>query len=139
WSTFTIGPPCVEIARYLSASLPAYQKIQQLYLQQAKQIDRLTFVERILFLYAIVLFYILRFIKSNNIETRKRIKQLISEALDNKDRLVEALRSYIDDRLQLIKLYEKLHATKQQINTLQMNNKQLIIRLHHTFKTKSWK
>src|SRR5699024_982802 len=139
WSTFTIGTPCVEIARYLSASLPAYQKIQQLYLQQAKQIDRLTFVERILFLYANEIFVILRFIKPKNTEHRDKIKQLISEALDDIARLIEAHRPYIDDRLQLIQLHEKLNASKHQINTLQKDKKRLKNRLNHTFNSKSWK
>lgn len=139
WSTFTIGPPCVEIARYLSASLPVYQTVQQLYLHQAKQIDQLTFVERILFLYAIVLFYILRFIKSQNTDTREKIEQFITEALDEMARLIEAHRLFIDDRLQIIRLQQQLHTSKQQISSLQKDKKHLKKQLKHTFNSKSWK
>src|SRR5699024_11431459 len=54
WSTFTIGPHVVEMARYLSTSLPSYSEVKGIYLNHKQMMDKLTFIDRILFLYAII-------------------------------------------------------------------------------------
>ncbi|HLQ95914.1 MAG TPA: phosphotransferase [Pseudogracilibacillus sp.] len=139
WSTFTIGPPCVEIARYLSAELPSYSKIQEIYLHHEKRMDQLTFVERIFFLYAMVVFYILRFIKSKNTATREKITQFITEVLNELEKLIELHRPFLEDRYRLIQLQQELSTSEQEIRTLKKKNKQLKKQLTQTYNSKSWK
>src|SRR5699024_9295978 len=124
WSTFTIGPHVVEMARYLSTSLPSYSEVKGIYLNHKQMMDKLTFIDRILFLYAIILFYILRFIKSRNTNTRKKITQFILAAFDDMERLVESHRSLIEDK-------QKIKKLEQRISVCEKENKQLRKRLHH--------
>lgn len=132
WSTFTIGPHFVEMARYLSTSLPSYSRMKQVYLNNEQTIDTLTFIERIFFLYAIILFYIFRFIKSRNADTRSRITDFILSALDDMEQLVESNRSLLEDR-------RKVKGLEQRIAAIQKEKKQLRKRLNNVLQSKSWR
>lgn len=132
WSTFTIGPHFVEMARYLSAFLTSYAEIKQLYLDKDQTVGKRTSIERIFFLYALILFYIYRFIKSRKTETRQQITDLILSALDDMEQLVEFKISLREEK-------RNVETLEQKISALEKDKKQLNKRLDNVLQSKSWR
>src|SRR5699024_318097 len=64
WTSFTLGPHFINIARYLTSALIPYDQIKKDYLFNEKYDETLTDIEKIFFLYALIPFYILR-VKEN--------------------------------------------------------------------------
>lgn len=127
WSTFTIGLNVVEMARYLSASLPSFITVEQVYLHKE---TNLTHIERIFFLYAIILFYLLRWLKSTKTESRKKISDFIQSALDAMEQAIES--NYFTDVRKVKQLEEKIDA-------LERDKKELRKELNNVLHSRSWK
>jgi|SRR5690625_220637 len=58
WALFTTGSHFIEIARYLISSLVPYSKVKELYLANDETGGKLSLIEEILFLYALILLYL---------------------------------------------------------------------------------
>src|SRR5699024_8763413 len=61
WETFKIGPRFIDVARYLSGALIEYSDVKEIYLDDKELGGKLSLIEKIFFLYALILLYILTF------------------------------------------------------------------------------
>lgn len=59
WELFKIGPHFIDIVRYLSGTLVPYSDVKKIYLNNEEFGGRLSLIEKIFFLYALILLYIL--------------------------------------------------------------------------------
>lgn len=59
WETYKIGLKTIDIARFFSANRFSYKKVQEIYLNDDKINGYLTDIEKIFFLYILMIFYIL--------------------------------------------------------------------------------
>lgn len=85
WSSFTIGPAFIDTARYLTASRFPFATIKEVYLENAEMGGQLSTIEKIFFLYALILFYLLTF-KEKGVEDR--MEDCILPALEDVDEYV---------------------------------------------------
>lgn len=149
WASFTTGPNFVDIARYLSKSLFSYKEVKEIYLNNDQTGGKLTLIEKIFFLYALILLYLLR-LKAKDVE--KHMSTCILPALEDMEYFVVqfkeeeyassllTIRDEKDDSENKVKLLEaKLGSTnkqnkalKKQIQNLEKKNKDIIT-------SKSWR
>src|SRR5699024_7655729 len=61
WETFKIGPHFIDIARYLSGAHIPYSEVKEIYLHNEHLGKQLSLIEKIFFLYALILLYMLTF------------------------------------------------------------------------------
>lgn len=59
WEFFKIGPHFIDIARYLSVNLVSHTDVKKIYLDNKKLGGNLTIIEKIFFLYILILLYII--------------------------------------------------------------------------------
>lgn len=85
WASFTIGPHFIDIARLLSKELYPYKDIQAIYLNKKQFGENLTLIEKIFFLYALILLYLMR-LKAKQAE--KHMDDCIMPALQDMEKLV---------------------------------------------------
>lgn len=88
WATFKIGPHFIDIARYLSISFTPYSEVKEVYLFNDETGWKLTMIEKIFFLYGLILYYILYAGKKKSMETR--LSDYILPALIDFESLVAA-------------------------------------------------
>lgn len=124
WATFTTGPHFIDIARYLSKELFPFQAVKDIYLDNSETGGTLTLIEKIFFLYALVLLYLLR-LKAK--EAEKHMDDCILPALEAMDGLARQFKETEYDA-SLLKLREEKEEhqddIKQLENELETINKQ---------------
>src|SRR5699024_5540360 len=54
WETFKIGPRFIDVARYLSGALIEYSDVKEIYLDDKELGGKLSLIEKIFFLYALI-------------------------------------------------------------------------------------
>src|SRR5690625_2791183 len=104
WATFTTGPHFIDIARFISSSLVPYSEVKELYLDNEETGGDLSLIEKIFFLYSLILLYLLR-LKKKATESKQEI--YIKPALKDMEDLVslfmeteyeQSLHSLVDKR-----------------------------------------
>ncbi len=138
WETFKIGPHFLDIARYMSGVLLPYNDVKSIYLQDEKINNNLSLIEKIFFLYSIILLYILT-IGANNIE--KNIDKYITPALSDLEMYVTQFKQneYSVIVESLLKENKKVNKKNQEINLLKIKIKETQEILDSTLNSKSWK
>lgn len=86
WASFTTGPHFLDIARYLSKALFTFREVREIYFDDEQTGGRLTDIERIFFLYALVLLYILRLKEKAE---KEYVNTCIIPALEELEQLVQ--------------------------------------------------
>jgi len=135
WELFKIGPHFMDIARYLSGSLKSYSEVKKIYLDNIELGGKLTLIERIFFLYALILLYILTF-RERKIE--QKMTNYINPALRDLEKITnEFLES------DYYKILKKQFIEKEnqdlKIKKLQEQNKIIKKSYNNLIKSKSWK
>lgn len=59
WDLFKTGPHFIDIARFLSSALTPYSEVKEVYLNNEETGGKLSLIEKIFFLYALILLYLL--------------------------------------------------------------------------------
>lgn len=149
WASFTTGPHFVDIARYLSKSLFPYKEVKEIYLNNDKTGRKLTLIEKIFFLYALILLYLLR-LKAKDVE--KHLSSCILPALKDIEEFVIQfkeeeyassllmIRDEKDESKSKVKLLEdKLSSKNKQNKDLEKQIKNLKKRHKNIIDSKSWR
>lgn len=140
WTSYTIGPHFVDLARFFSSSLLPYSDIKELYLQKTG--TSLSTIEHIFFLYALVLFY---FQKLGRMGIETELSQFILPALEDLELLALTLKISKEDEdisMEIKELQEtelRVKQMEQKIALLEDERKHLHKRLHDMINSKSWK
>ncbi|WP_096437958.1 cell division protein ZapB [Alteribacter populi] len=146
WTSYTVGPHFIDIARYMTSLLIPYPKVKNCYLDDHDTGGKLTNIEEIFFLYALILFYFQKF-------GRKRIETEVSNfllpALEDLEKLVLKMNTSIEgDHLSEEKqrLTEEMKEKELKINQLEQRltivkeeKEHLKKRLKNVLSSKSWK
>lgn len=144
WTSYTTGPHFIDLARYFSSLLLPYQEVEKLYLKNPAV--TLSQIEKIFFLYALILFYFQK-LGRKGIETE--LTEFIVPALDELERL--ALEFHLTDRSdpmasteslseqRLLAAELKAKQLEQKITILEEERKHIKKRLDDTLGSKSWK
>lgn len=91
WAGFSIGPHFITVARYLTHSLFMYEDIKKMYLDNKNINGTLTRIEKIFFIYILILFYILRLKEKTTVE---EFDKFITPALSDLEVLVNDFMKY---------------------------------------------
>lgn len=156
WELFKIGPHFIDIVRYLSGTLVSYLDVKKIYLNNKELGGKLSLIEKIFFLYALILLYILT-LGENKVE--KEIDKYITPALHDMESLIEQftktdyfssvqqlLNENNENEAKILKLLNK--NDENEAKTLQLEEDNLRLKkkkneleiLHENFvKSKSWK
>lgn len=86
WAFFTTGPHFLDIARYVSKALFPFREVSEIYFDDEQTGGKLSIIEKIFFLYALILLYILRL--KEKIEKR-HLDKCIVPALEELERQVQ--------------------------------------------------
>ena len=147
WSTFTIGPHFIDIARYFTSIRTPYSRIKTFYLEGQNLGKDLTKIEQIFFLYALILFYFQK-IGRLGIETElsvdllsalEDLEVLVFNYLEGKgeETLPEANQKEL---LCMLKKKElKIKQLEQRLIIVEEESKYLHKRLQNVLNSKSWK
>lgn len=149
WATFTIGPHFLDIARYVSKSLFTFQEVREIYFDCEETGGSLSIIEKIFFLYALILLYILRLREK---AVAAYLESCIIPALEELERLVEQFTKESHEAWLLRLRDKKNELTQENLSladtsvSLKKQNKQIIKRMqllkkqNQQMKTsKSWK
>lgn len=146
WAGFSIGPHFITIARYLTASLTPYSEVKNIYLDNNNINGNLSKIEKIFFLYILILFYILR-LKEKRVE--EGLDKYILPALDDMEMLVtEFMKNDFEEEAKnlLLEKVENENKLKTENNTKQEKIKRLNRKIKKLEKrhadminSKSWK
>lgn len=142
WATFTTGPHFIDIARYLSESLIPFSEVKSIYLNNDDINGNLSIIEKIFFLYALILLYILR-LKGKG--TEKGMDKYITPALNDLEVLVaEFIETSFNKNVQLLseekeKSQNKIEQLKHEVKQLKKEVKRLEKRHNNIINSKSWK
>lgn len=86
WETFKIGPHFMDIARYLSGAHIPYSDVKEIYLDNDCFDQKLSSIEKIFFLYALILLYMLTFREK---KIGNKLDVYITPALNDLESLVD--------------------------------------------------
>jgi len=142
WETFKIGLRTVDVARHLSSKPTPYSKVKEIYLDDEELGGKLSLIEKIFFLYILILMNILTF-RQKNIE--KSIEQYVLPALDDMEQFVSQLKEneYAAKIGQLLNKVEedqiKIKNLNQKITKLKKKNSKLEKSYKNLLNSKSWK
>lgn len=153
WELFKIGPHFIDSVRYLSANLVSYSDVKKIYLNKEELGGKLSLIEKIFFLYALVLLYILtlrekrigkqidKFItpalddmkslvnQFTKTDYFSRVQQLLNENTQNEAKAIQILNINKAKLIQLEKDYTSLKKEKDKLDLLHKNMEE----------SKSWK
>lgn len=115
WAGFSLAPHFITLARYFSSSLTDYKSIQSFYLNDDNKNGNLSLIEKIFFLYSLILLYILR-LKEKKID--KNLNKYILPAVEDLERLVEEFMQ-TDFKNETVQMFEEK-------NKIERNNEQRI-------------
>lgn len=142
WETFKIGPHFIDIARHLSGTLAPYSQVKEMYLDNEKMNGSLSLIEKIFFLYALILLYILTLREK---QVGDNLDKYITPALQDMQELVSQFIK-TDYFLNVNRLTEKGKKDKSTIAHLKNVNSTLkkkinILERRHQkmLNSKSWK
>ncbi|RKQ34294.1 phosphotransferase [Oceanobacillus halophilus] len=142
WTSHTIGPHFIDIARYFTSILLPYSEVKHLYLENDTNNKNLTMIEKIFFLYALVLFYFQK-LGRQGLETE--LSDFILPAVEDVEKLVlsfaqskEGDQMIKDSELQLKVKELEIKQLKQKVTILEQERKHLHKRLNDTLNSKSW-
>lgn len=124
WAGFSIAPHFITIARYFSSSLTDYETVRSFYLEDNDINGGLSLIEKIFFLYSLILLYILR-LKEKKVE--KNLNKYITPAICDFKKLVEKFMEYEfkDGIVQVLNEKEEIeYKNIQRIKELKLKNKQ---------------
>jgi thiamine kinase-like enzyme len=146
WSTYTIGPHFIDIARYLTSLLVPYSTIKTLYLDDNPNGQRLSTIERIFFLYAVILFY---FQKIGRLGIETNISSDLLPALEDLEVLVMQFKNTMGENEMTEKQHSlseelrekevKIKQLEQRLSIVEDERKYLHKRLQNIINSKSWK
>ncbi len=145
WSTFTIGPHFIDIARYFTSLLVPYSTIKTIYLENINTGGKLSLIEQIFFLYALTLFY---FQKLGRIGIETNLSGDLLPALEDLEKLVNKFNTEMEVEVvaghQTINddLREKdlqITQLQQRLSIVEAERKHLHKRLQNILSSKSWK
>lgn len=139
WTTYTIGPHFMDLARYFTSLLLPYSEIKRLYLETDQNSKKLSPIEHIFFLYALIVFYFQK-LGRKGIETE--LSAFILPALEDLEVLVMKFKLSIEgDQLteEMAEKELKIKQMEQKISVLEDERKHLHQRLQDTLNSKSWK
>lgn len=142
WATFTVGPHFIDIARYLTTTFTPYSKVKEIYLFNDRTGGKLSLIEKIFFLYASILFYLLTS-RRKSIETR--LNEYILPALNDLEILVtEFKKNEFEEALQsLLEKKEEYKHNAQQLEKQALKLKREKVKVQNKFQdlinSKSWK
>lgn len=142
WGTFAIGPHFIDIARYLTSEKLSYEEVKNVYLECENLGDNLTYIERIFFLYALILLYILTF-KAKEIE--ENMERCVLPALEDLEILVNKFKKDNFNKIvhSLVEKKEKVEnqnkKLKKKNSTLKKEKDKINTQLNGLLNSKSWK
>lgn len=114
WASFTTGPHFIDIARYLSGCVYPFATIKEIYLTDEETGGKLTSIEKIFFLYALIFLYILR-LKEKNV--KKHMNDCIIPALKDLEKSVLQFRKKEYDS-SVLALREEKDESERQVKEL---------------------
>lgn len=145
WATSTIGPQFIDVARYLTTTFIPYPKIKEFYLANDQTGGKLTAIERIFFLYALILLYLLT---SRRKSMEERLSDFILPALNDMETLVKefkkegydhAIQSLLKKREQGKEKKNKIKQLRLKILKLEQEKTELQKRHKDILNSKSWR
>lgn len=149
WVSFTVGPHFMDVARYLSTPRIFYTQVKDAYLENDETGGKLLLIEKIFFLYALILLYIIR-LKADNVEKdmNNRIQPALEElkafvAEFNETELISSVALLREDKDECTrdteKLKKELTDTKKQKADLEKQNQSLKKKNNDLINSKSWR
>lgn len=145
WATFTTGPRFLDMARYFAHNLMPFSKVDEKYLNNQVNNNQLSLIEKIFFLYALILQYILR---SGENRVEEKLGECISPAHEKFLELVKQLpvEEYVciisQQNIENRHAIEKLKGENEQLVkknvTLEKENQKMRKKITNMITSKSW-
>ncbi|WP_026691748.1 phosphotransferase [Alteribacter aurantiacus] len=136
WSTFTLGPRFIDIARYVTSLPLPFHEIEALYLEDEQSGKNLSSIEKIFFLYSLVVFYFQK-LGIRKMETEASVTLL--PALEQLERFV----LHMDNEVNPMKAEDlqnlNIKQLQQRVTVLEQERSHLEKRLEDMENSKSWK
>jgi len=143
WTSFTIGPHFIDLARYFTSQLLPYSEVKARYIEDKDTGQKLSEIERIFFLYALILFYFQK-LGRKGIETS--LSDYILPALEDLEYAVMKWNLMMEgDQMEEETLKElkekdlKIQQLNQKAELLEEEREHLAKRLMDMETSKSWK
>ncbi len=143
WATSLIGPHFMDIARYLSVTFLPYSEIKENYLFNNVNNKKLSLIEQIFFLYALIILYLL--INSKKVGINDRLSKFIIPALEDMETLIAKFKiENFGSAIQFLvneneKDKDKINKMNSKIKNLVKTNRKLQESLKDLMNSKSWK
>lgn len=142
WDLFKTGPHFLDIARFLSSSFVPYDEVKKIYLNDEALGGKLSIIEKIFFLYALILLYLLtireqRIDESLDIYMTPALHDLeafVFEFIESEHyRTVQSLRKAIKkDKTKISQLENKVSKLESKVKKMKKQHKKIV-------GSKSWK
>lgn len=142
WATFTIGPHFMDVARFVTTSFTPYSSIKESYLANDQYGGKMTLIEKIFFLYALILLYTL-------MNTRKNIEAILSDyilpCLNDLESLINEFKEKdFHEEFKLIlnekeRYKQEVESLNKKISSLNKEKAQLQNKYKSILNSKSWK
>jgi tetratricopeptide (TPR) repeat protein len=137
WTSYTIGPHFIDIARYVTSLLLPYAQVEKEYLENEQSGRKLSLIERIFFLYALILFYFQK-VGRKGVETE--VSVYILPALEELERLVMEHKTSEGDHVAEEREYNlKIKQLEQRLAIIEEERRYMHKRLENVLNSKSWK
>lgn len=138
WETYKIGLKTIDIARFVSANRISYSLIREVYLNDDELNGNLTVLEKIFFLYILVIFYILTI---REYKILNYLYDFLTPILTDIENFVYTFKeeSFSDLLESNIKKEKTIYSQQKEIKNLKNENTTVKKQLNQTLNSKSWK
>nr|WP_272873275.1 phosphotransferase [Alteribacter salitolerans] len=136
WTTYTVGPRFIDTARYVTSLRLPFEEVNSLYIQDKETGGSLSSVERVFFLYSLIVFYFQKF-GQKDLETE--ISTTMLPALEELERLVLNINGEVKKMNKEADKNLKLKQLEHRIEVLEEVRRYMKKRLDDVLNSRSWR